>query len=236
MERLSTPVGWVNDWKYIAQKFCEAVKALREGSPEKYKTWLNSFMSESYEEKGDQPEWSVLKARCEPYQPLTVPEKAESLTAGVDVHPDRLPVSIYAWGPGEECWLVYHVEIFGDVLQPDVWNQLDQLLFRNYSHTSGAEYQIVSAGIDAGDGNTTQAVRNYCRTRSPRVFALKGASTANKPIIGVPTKQDVTWQGQKIPNGVELWPIGTDTAKADAIRKVEKRRTGTGIHAFLHRA
>jgi terminase, large subunit len=229
---LNTPVGWINDWRYIAQKFCEAIKALREGSPEKYKTWLNSFMSESYEDKGEQPEWSIIKARCEPYQPLTVPEKARILTAGVDVHPDRLPVSIYAWGPGEECWLVYHVEIFGDVLQPDVWNQLDQLLFRNYSNPSGAEYQIVSAGIDAGDGNTTQAVRNYCRTRFPRVFALKGASTANKPIIGVPTKQDVTWKGEKIPNGVELWPIGTDTAKQTLYARLKNGEPGPGYTHF----
>ena len=54
---LYTPLGWVNSWAYIAQKFVEAAKELKEGNPSKYITWLNSFMSEAYEEKGEQPEW-----------------------------------------------------------------------------------------------------------------------------------------------------------------------------------
>jgi terminase, large subunit len=93
---------------------------------------------------------------------------------------------------------------------------------------------IVSAGVDASDGYTTQAVRRYCRVRAPRVFALKGASTRGKPVIGMPTKQDLTWKGEKISNGVEMWPIGTDTAKSTLYGRFKVTDQGPGrIHTYI---
>ena len=231
---LVCPVGWVNTWRYIAEEYLTAVKELKEGNPQKYITWLNTFMAEPYEEQGDRPEWANLKARMEPYEPLTVPEKAKVLTIGTDVQHDRLETSIYGWGKGEECWAIYHVQIYGNPLHDDVWQQHDQLVYRPYKHPSGAEMRVVSCGVDASDGNTTQAVRNYCRTRAPIVFALKGQAVSNKPIIGVPTKQDITWQGEKIKGGVEMWPIGTDTAKATLYARLNILEPGPGyIHFYI---
>lgn len=231
---LYTPLGWVNSWKYIAEKFIESSHELKKGNAEKYKTWLNSFMSEPFEQLGDRPDWARLKARCEQYQPLTVPAGAKILTAGVDVHPDRLICSIWGWGKGEEAWLIYHVEIVGDVMQDDVWNQLDLLINRPFKNDAGIIFQVLSIGVDAGDGNTTQAVRNYCRFRAPKVFALKGASTAGKPVIGIPTKQDITWKGEKIENGIELWQIGTDTAKSTLYTRLNINENGAGkIHFYI---
>lgn len=212
---LYTPLGWVNDWRYISQKWCAAAHSLKQGNPAPMKTWLNSFMSEPYEEKGDQPDWVKLKSRCEPYQPLSIPERARVVTAGTDVQHNRLATSIWAWGPGEESWLIYHVEIHGDVLQDEVWEQHDALVLnRTFLRPDGVALHALSIGVDAGDGATTQAVRNYCRKRAPRVFALKGASTGGKPIISTPTKQDIDWRGERLEGGVEMWSIGTDTAKS----------------------
>jgi len=120
---LVSPAGWINGWRYIAQKFVEAIHDLRQGNPEKYQVWLNSFMSEPYEQTGDRPEWAEIKAKAEPYQPLTVPQGALILSAGTDVQHNRLAVSIWAWGKGEESWLVYHIEIAGDPMHGDVWEQ-----------------------------------------------------------------------------------------------------------------
>jgi terminase, large subunit len=231
---LYTPLGWVNSWAYIATKFLEANKERKEGNPSKYKTWLNSFMAEAYEEMGEQPEWVDLKARMEPYQPLSLPEPVKVLTAGVDVQHNRLAVSIYGWAKGEECWLIYHVEIVGDVMQQDVWDQLDLLINRPFQTQSGIDLHIVSAGVDAGDGQTTQSVRNYCRFRGPKVFALKGQAQANKPVIGLPTKQDLTWKGEKIEDGVEIWPVGSDTAKNTLYARLKVVIPGPGmIHFYM---
>lgn len=232
---LVTPLGWINSWAYIAEKFLEAQKEKKQGNPAKYTTWLNSFMSEPFEESGDRPEWTVLKSRCEPYQMLQPISDGPILTAGVDVQHNRLAVSIYAWGRGEESWLVYHVEIAGDPLHDDVWNQLDQLITRPFvDFNTKIAHHIVSVGVDCKDGNTTQAVRNYCRLRAPRVFALQGANTMGKPIISVPSKQDVTWKGEKIENGVEVWNIGTDTAKSTLYARLKLSIPGPGyIHFYV---
>lgn len=220
---LYSPIGWLS-WSKIAEEFLKARK-----NAELLQVWTNTRLAETWEESGDQPQWTVLKARCEPYQPLTVPGDGLLLSAGVDVQHDRLAVSVYGWGKGEECHLVYHIEIAGNPLHDDVWEQLDQLLNRPFTTANGQTRHILSAGVDCGDGNTTQAVRNYCRTRAPKVFALKGASTANKPVLGLPTKQDVTWKGEKIENGVEIWPIGTDTAKSTLYMRLQLVGAGSGV-------
>jgi len=226
---LVTPIGWINSWVYISQKYVEAVAELRKGKPAKYITWLNSFMSEAYEERGDQPDWVVLKTRAEPYKFLTVPKGGFFLTMGTDTQDNRLVVVIRAWGKYEESWLVYCGELWGDPEQPEVWVQHDQLLSRPFPHVDGSELHIISSAVDTG-GHKTQAVYNYCRIRAPRVIAVKGASQTGKPVVGRPTQQDVTWKGEKIVNGVQLWPLGVDTAKGVIYSRLKQSKPGPGCY------
>jgi len=213
-------------WGELAIEFLDS-----KSNAEKLKTFINTILGETFEEKGDQPEWSKLKARCEPYEPLTVPKRGLFLSAGVDVQDNRLAVKIKAWGRGEESFLIYWTEIYGDPNEQTVWNQLDTFLNRSYQHESGAALNILSCGVDTG-GHRTQAVYNYCRQRSPIVFALKGANQANKPVIGKPTQQDVNYLGTKIENGVQLWPIGTDTAKKTIYSRLKMTEQGPGYCHF----
>ena len=216
-------------WSDIAIDFLQS-----KDDPELLKTHVNTWQGEDFEEQGDQPEWTVLKARCEPYEPMTVPMQAKMLTSGTDVQHNRLAVSVFGWGPGEESWLIYHIEIIGDPMHPDVWEQHDQLIYRPWKHASGVDLRICSAGVDAADGNTTQAVRNYCRFRGPVVFALIGQAQPNKPIIGIPTKQDVTWEGQRIDGGVEIWPVGSSTGKSTIYNRLNINELGPGrIHHYI---
>lgn len=204
---LYSPPGWVS-WAQVAEEFLKAGK-----NKQKLKRWLNTRMAETFDEAGSQPDWTKLKARCDPYEFNTVPAGGKLVTAGVDTQDNRLVVVIRAWGQGEESWLVYRCELMGDPIEQDVWNQLDGLLNRTYRHVCGAELRIISMGVDT-QGHRTQPTYNYCRVRGPVVFALQGASKPGRPIVGRPSLQDVTWQGQTIKNGVQLWPIGTDTAKS----------------------
>jgi phage terminase large subunit GpA-like protein len=225
-----SPLGWVS-WRQIAEEFLKAVKAQKRGDTRKMKKWVNTRQAESWEEDGEQPEWNRLSSRAEPYKILTVPYAAGLLTCGVDTQDNRLEVIIDAWGPGEENWVIYQSAIYGDPDLPAVWQQLDELLFRTYRHESGAELSIKSMGIDSG-GHKTQAVYNYCRKRSPVVFALKGASTGGKPIIGRPTKQDVSFSGKMLKSGVSLYQIGTDIAKGTIYNRLKLNAPGPGYIHF----
>jgi len=223
---LYSPLGWA-PWKEIATEFLEA-----KGNREKLKVWNNTSMGLPFEEKGTQPAWAIIKARAEPYEVLTVPGDGLLLTSGVDTQDNRLVVSVYAWGKGEESWLVYHGELYGDPAQGAVWEQLDLILDRSYLHRDGADLRIQTMAIDTG-GHRTQSVYNYCRKRMPRVIAIRGAPKPGRPVISnAPSLQDVDFAGEKIENGVHLWTVGSDTAKAMIYGRLNLEAPGPGYVHF----
>jgi len=227
---LYSPLGWLS-WQQIAEEFLKAAAALKKGNSLPMKVWTNTRAAETYEEDGEQPEWIKIQARAESYKILTVPEKGLLLCAGVDTQDDRLEIIVQAWGAGEESWTIYYGVIYGDPERPEVWKDLDELLNRSFKHASGADLHILSVGIDTG-GHKTQSVYNYVRTRGPRVFALKGLSTQGKQVLNRPTKQDVDFNGVKIKNGVELWHVGTDTAKGMIYSRLNIVEHGPGFYHF----
>jgi phage terminase large subunit GpA-like protein len=223
---LCTPLGWVNSWAKIAESFLKA-----KNNPEKLQVWTNTLMAETFEMKGSRPEWEKLAARAEPYKIMAVPAGGMLLTGFCDVHDNRLDVVVRAWGRGEESWLIYWTRIYGDVTQDEPWQQIDNILSMEFRHDSGVGLRISSFGVDSGDN--TQTVYNYCRKRrGPVVFASGGSSKRSQPIIGKPTKKDVDYRGAMIKNGVMLWPIGTDTAKATIYQRLNISDPRPGCYHF----
>lgn len=233
LSSLYSPVGW-RSWRDIVSEFLKIKNNIQ-----REKRWVNTRLGLPFEEEGSQPDWTILKARCEPYKILEVPIGGGFLTAGVDVQDNRIAVKIKAWGRGEESWLIYWGEIYGDPAQDpnpgpaqgQIWKELDQLLYRSYRHAGGAELTIIYAAVDSG-GHHTQEVYNYCRTRTTKAFPVKGASISNKPILGRPSKQDVNYRGAKIKSGIDLWPVGTDTAKSQIYGRLRMATSGPGCMHF----
>ncbi len=223
LSSLYSPLGWVT-WRQIVTEFLEAKDV-----KERLKTFVNTRLGETFEEAGDRPDWSLLQGRAEPYQMLTVPMGGLLLTAGIDVQDNRLAVVIRAWGRAEESWLIYWGELFGDPGQPQVWEDLDNLIGRPFQHAGGRELHVTSAAIDSG-GHHTNDVYAFVRRKAPRTIAIKGASQTGKPIVGQPSAVDLTWKGQKISNGCQVWPIGTDTAKDLIYSRLKIATPGPGCY------
>jgi len=205
LSSLYSPLGWVS-WEKIVREFLEAKTNASE-----LQVWTNTRLALPWEAAGERPDWVTLKNRAEPYRILTVPTGGLFLTAGVDVQADRFAITLKAWGRGEESWLLYWGELFGDTEREEVWSELDEFINRSFPHSSGIPLRIACVAVDSGF--RTHEVYNWARTRSPQVIATKGASKSNCPVIGRPTLQDVNHMGHTIKNGVQLWPTGTDTAK-----------------------
>jgi phage terminase large subunit GpA-like protein len=223
LSSLYSPVGWVS-WKQVVEEFLEA-----KDNPLTLKVWMNTRMGVPFEESGDQPDWVTLKNRAEPYELMSVPAKVQIITAGVDTQDDRLAVVVRGWGDFEQNWLIYYGELYGDPIENEVWTQLDNLLNYEFVREDGTKLHILAMAIDAM-GHRTQAVYNYCRFRAPRVMAIQGAHSKNKPVMSMkPNPQDVTYQGEKIKNGVMLWTVGTDTAKASIYSRLRLSK-GPGIY------
>lgn len=200
--------------------------------PQRLKTFVNTVLCQTWEEPGaEQLEWQQLKTRAEMYSQKFVPAGGLVLTAGVDVQSNRLAVSIWAWGEGEESWLILWEEIPGDPMQDEVWQQLDQVLMAKYPHESGIELTVSSAAIDSG--YLPQRTYNFVRTRrGRRLMAVKGSSQAGKPIVGRPSSQEVTHKGERLKRGVQLWPVGTDVIKGTLYCRLRLTIAGPGYVHF----
>jgi len=190
--------------------------------PMRLKTFTNTILAETWEERGDQVDDYSISKRKEDYD--GVPEEVVLLTAGVDVQDDRLEVEIVGWGAGEESWQIdYHI-IYGDPSAPRLWAQLDELLLKTYDHPTGEDMVIRATCVDSG-GHHTRAVYNYAKTRAGhRVFAIKGVGGEGKPIIGRASRNNVG----KVP----LYAVGVDTAKELHYSRLRIEEPGPGYCHF----
>lgn len=212
LSSLYSPVGW-KSWVEIVSEFIAA-----KNDPARLKEWVNTVLAETWEEAySSKIESSVVSERAEPYKVLTIPSGGLILTAGVDVQDNRIAVKVKAWGENEESWLVNWMEIYGDPsdLSPTgVWAQVDSVLKQTYKHENGKDMKVRAAAVDTG-GHYTHETYVFCRQQKPYgVIAIKGSSMSGKPILGKPSRQDINYKNQVIKNGVDLWMVGTDTAKA----------------------
>lgn len=210
---LFAPYGWLT-WSSLLREYRAARAKLEEGSEELMITFYNTRLARCWERKKEQTKATELQARAETYKLGTVPKGGLILVCTVDTQPDRLEAKVTAWGEGMEGWIVDYQVLFGSPSEGEVWDRLDQLLLGRYRHVGGRMLPISATMIDSGGANTHD-VYNFTRTRQHRhVYAIKGASTLNKPILSAkPSLVDVNWQGKSMPHGAKLWLIGTDTAK-----------------------
>jgi phage terminase large subunit GpA-like protein len=196
-------------WGQIAQEFLEAKRA----GPEKLKTFVNTSLGETWQERGDAPDWERLFLRREPYPIAQVPARVRFLTAGVDVQRDRFVVEVVGWAETKENWSIDAFDILGDTSDPATWSKLDELVGRFYVRSGGGEPMPTSlTAIDSGF--QTQQVYNWVRRHQGRAIAVKG-SKSERRIIGSPSIVDIAINGRKIRRGARVWPVGTDIAKSE---------------------
>ena len=189
--------------------------------------FVNSKLGRPYEFRGDEVTADALRAKAEDYPEGIVPSRAFLITAGVDVQHDSLYVVIRAWAPGEECWLIVFVQLFAAqttaLKQDPVWDALDDTLFRGFAHELGGRLNLSAVTIDAGDGNTSDAVYDWVRTRSARhrdvlIMAGKGSSERTDPEIFSLPRTEVDHRNPKRrtkadKHGVRVFIVGTSKAK-----------------------
>ena len=205
---LYSPIGLGLSWVAIAEKWLIACR-----DKAKLQPFINLQKGEPYEDYDDRVRGADLKLRAESWALRTLPEGIMVLTLGVDVQKDRLELHLVGWGENERHATVDYVELQGDPEKPEVWARLTEYRHQPVRNAFGVDVRISMSAIDTG--YATHRVYNYVRQhRFDNVIAVKGAKEANRPIISRPTKQDIkNAKGDVLKNGVQLWSVGTDTAK-----------------------
>ncbi len=191
-------------------------------------TFVNVSLAETWEEEAEQVTEAEILRRVEKY-PAEVPAGVAVLTAGVDMQEDRLECETVGWGLGEESWSVDYQVFYGDPNEPDVWEELfDHLQNRRYRHEHGAEMKITAAAVDTGgSGGLTRSAYNQLRGKQrSKIFAVKGVTGWNRPVVGPPGKGKVAKE-----RAIKVFPVAVDDAKLVIMRRL-KLSSGPGTCHF----
>jgi phage terminase large subunit GpA-like protein len=211
------------DWGQLAKEFLEAGN-----DPQKLQVFENTIKGEAFEELGRAPREGKLFARREKYPQretgrLTiegdrelenmVPKAAGVLTAGTDVHPDRLETQVIAWGLEEEAWPLDYRILYGDPTALPIWDAYFEQICRPYHLEGGGVDFIRSTCIDSG--YATQSVYGFTAPRSSYytadgnlgfLWAIKGSDGPGRLWPSAPGKTTG-------PTKAKVWTIKVDAAK-----------------------
>lgn len=191
--------------------------------PMRLKTWVNTFLGETWEEQGERIDEHDLMDRREDWGD-DLPDGVVLLTCGIDTQDDRLEYEVVGWGVNEESWSIDYGALYGDPSTAELWNRLDVALQKIHIHPLYGEMAIRASCVDSG-GHYTQQVYNYCRLRAGRrVFAIKGVGGEGKPIVGRPTKNNI--------GKINLFPVGVDTTKELVYARLKIQSEGDGYCHF----
>jgi phage terminase large subunit GpA-like protein len=204
-------------WADMAKNFLEAKK-----QPEMLKTWINTALGESWEEQGETIEHEKLLERRLNYDSETIPEAVLVLTAGVDTQKDRLELQMVGWGSNYESWVIEYKIFWGDPNAANVWQELDNYLKKRFKTENGRILTISCTCIDSGGHHTNQVYQFTKPRQGRRVFAVKGLSTAGKPIANRPT-----FVGK---NKAVLYGVGSDSAKEAIFARLSAEPEYTTLH------
>ena len=232
------------DWAVLVREHQEALEAMRRGDPDAMQTFHNTVLGLPWEDTlaGKLTGDGLAKRRQDEaagngYPVGSVPEGVLLITAGVDVQGgggtvgERLVVTFWGWGRGEEAWHLGHFEIDGDPQQTETLDQLDQVADTQWRRDDGVMLTMRMGGIDDG-GIATQEVREWCRTRSARWVPMKGAHQKGKPLIGRGVPVDVNRKNQAVTKrGVLLYPVGYDASVNHLQGRLRNEQPGPG---YLH--
>ncbi|MDP3216677.1 MAG: phage terminase large subunit family protein [Deltaproteobacteria bacterium] len=205
----------------LAEKYLTALHELDRGEPEKMVAFWNASRGLPWEYKGELPEEDELAARVEKYAEWSCPAGGIVPVLSVDVQHDRLAVTCWVIGRGEEMWLAYWGELYGQtvVAGHGAWIELEQMLGKTVTHAGGAQIRIAAVGIDCSDGQTSDASYAFVRKHNRgdrQVLALKGASeTEGRVEIWTPPKAiDPNHRSTKASRfGIQIRIVGAAKAK-----------------------
>ena len=212
-------------WEELVETFVTS-----KNDPEELKVFINTSLAETFEERGESPDWEVLWRRSKSYSRNRVPGNALLLLAGCDVQSDRIEVEIKAYGKDKKSWSIDYRIFHGDPEGDAVWQKLDELLREKFPHESGGVLSIELLAIDSGFA--TNSVYNFGRRHSlQRVMVVKGETKIHE-YVGKPTVPDFDYRGVTIKKGIRLFPVNSDKIKRQIFLYLNSESQDT--HGYMH--
>jgi phage terminase large subunit GpA-like protein len=169
------------DWPEIVAEFERA-----QGIPDKLQVFYNTVLAEPWDEQAEKADLNELQRHAEMY-PAEAPAWAIIFTCGADVQPDRIEATKWGWGENSVSGVIEHRIFWGETsnARGGAWLEFDAWRRQHMLHESGLPLPVACTFVDSGDGNRTEQVYEYCRSRErEKVYACKGSSQAGAPVVG----------------------------------------------------
>jgi phage terminase large subunit GpA-like protein len=185
---------------FLAKK---VVNAQLKGDPEVLQPVYNTGFGECFALTFEVPLWESVQAMVWRYHSNELIADPQMILCTVDVHKNRLNYVIRAWFLGMGSALIEAGELWGDTLQPEIWDELGDFYNRSWNG-----YEINEIGIDCGYRD--EIVFDFVSRNKGRARALRGYAL-NKPFRAV--KLEVDKRGRSAKHGAMRWDFNSPAAK-----------------------
>lgn len=187
-------------WARIVLDFYKAKSDIN-----RLKTFTNTTLGETWEDdQGEKVDWEQLHARREAYD--KVPLLGLTLMGGVDTQDDRIEGRVWAFGVGDEMWLIDRWILTGDPASEELRRKVGLKLHELYERSDGVQMKVERWCWDSGGHYTDEVYAESRKHGVMWVIPIKGANVYGKPIANFPrTRTKVS--------RVYLTEVGTDNAK-----------------------
>jgi len=186
---------------------------------------LEVLHGNGYGPTAEQPEWRV------PNGVLLITAGGDTQGGGGTVG-ERLVVTIWGWGRGEEGWHLGHFVIEGDPQDLQTLAQLDQIASTTWLREDGARLTMARGLQDEGGMEASMhAIRSHL-SAGPGIWSpCRGAPQDGKALLGKPFDADVDYLGRRVKKGVQVHWVGYQ----ESVKHLQARlRVATPGPGYLH--
>ena len=204
---LYAPIGLGPSWADLVRGWLGA-----QNNTATLRAWINTNLGEPWEERGEEVDPLSLMTRLERY---AEPVPGLVRTIGIDVQKDRIELSVFDVGSGEEMWAVDHIIVAGDTAGAEPWHELAQ------------EIDALSpdcGGIDSGY-NTDQAVA--FAARRPWLYVCKGIEGRGKTLVESDDDRKRRLRKRR-KKGFSPFLVSDEAAKALVTQRLKLDKPGAG--------
>jgi len=191
---LYAPIGLGPSWADLVRGWLAA-----QDNTSTLRAWINTNLGEPWVERGEEVDPLSIMTRLEGYDTESHGVRVRAI--GVDVQKDRIEVSVYEFGPGEEAWAIDHLIVAGDTAGLDPWADL------------AAELDAIGPDCGAIDtGYNTDQVLAFA-ARRPWLFPCKGIEGRGKTLIESDDERKRRLRKRR-KKGFSPFLVGDEAAKA----------------------
>jgi phage terminase large subunit GpA-like protein len=213
--------GLASPFVTFGDRVLSYLEAVALGDDAAIQTAINAGFGELYAAGGGAvKEWQQVASRRNPHKQGEMPNGVIKLTCGIDVQGNGFYYDVRGWGARATSWQIESGEIAGHTNEPEVWNDLANLLLGEWGGLP-ISLALIDSGFRPNKPNEgpVNVVYDFCRRFRRFVRPAKGYARLSAPIMRSRVK--VTVPGARAPVALELVRLDTDFWKQRVHERLE---------------